>query len=852
MGTPRKEPTVGTFGAVIGHVDVTIGPQFLNLFSEHLYSSPNKAFEELVANGWDAGANTVYIGLPEDLGAADTLVWVLDDGESMATEGLKLLWNVANSTKRDSRPGNNRPQIGKFGIGKLATYILAHELTYVCKAKDGKMRAVTMDYRRIDQAIEKKDLHIKPLPLDLREVDFHQIESILSKYPAGESIVDLLRNNVPPPGVTAEWLNEFKGQDPPPVQKQNTWTLVLLSSLKKQGQEMQPGFIKRMLRSALPLGSGISIVFNDETLTSTKIGTELQNEWDIGPGLGITSVEISDDESRKVSELSEPIPHVRIDGIDSPITGTVRLFKESISGGKSEALGPSNGFHINILGRVVNEGDLDFGLSNLSHSAWAQFRTAIRCDALDKHISVNRQDLKESDELKAFRSFLMALFNKARNAYNSAKESAWSEAGKELTKAWSAMPLLPLERIIVERLRSNTEVPDFIDATGVQDKATIASQFEQTIADQPGDLIKEVVLEPLLATDPFARYDVASRRVVINTNHPFAKEHSETREQQQLLQDTAIVNLLTEAYMIDVGIDEEQLKEARTYRDQLLRLLAQLNRKSGAQIADLLIRATKDEKGLERIIGDALEYLGFEVEPLGDSGEPEGIATAPIPPGEGDQSQSYRFTYDAKSTKNKKNKTGNLNIAGLVRHRNKHNANHILLVGVEFEKGALEEESKGNGVTPVRAKDLARLLLLAVETGPLDLKELHKIFEIFTPLEVEKWIDNYSDGVRSAQKVTLDQVLDAIQQIGYQSPNATTTTVIADRIANRPGSHYSPTRLDIRKIIAGLQVLAPSLIRINNDDVYLSTPARKLREAILSQISGLPPMFKEELTKAIQ
>jgi len=65
---PRKGKTaasavinIASIGIEVDKIDVTIGPQFLNLFSEHLYSSPNKAFEELVSNAWDAGATAVYV-----------------------------------------------------------------------------------------------------------------------------------------------------------------------------------------------------------------------------------------------------------------------------------------------------------------------------------------------------------------------------------------------------------------------------------------------------------------------------------------------------------------------------------------------------------------------------------------------------------------------------------------------------------------------------------------------------------------------------------------------------------------------------------------------------------------------
>src|SRR5258708_5498728 len=149
MKNVESESLVANAGKVVDYVNVTIGPRFLELFSEHLYSSPNKAFEELVSNSWDAGADTVYIGLPENPTDPSANIWVLDNGESMDVDGLRGLWEVARSRKRLVEPMNGRPQIGKFGVGKLATYILANELTYICKAADGIIRVITMNYQRI-------------------------------------------------------------------------------------------------------------------------------------------------------------------------------------------------------------------------------------------------------------------------------------------------------------------------------------------------------------------------------------------------------------------------------------------------------------------------------------------------------------------------------------------------------------------------------------------------------------------------------------------------------------------------------------------------------------------------------
>jgi len=146
-------------------VPVLISYGIIERFSEGLYSSPNKTFEELVTNSYDAGARTVWVYLPHDFGADDASLIVLDDGESMDLEGLQHLWRIGESNKRSGEPppGRSRP-VGKFGIGKLATYVLARKLTYVVHRGDDYL-AVTMDYGRI--APSREMLESTQLTLDV-------------------------------------------------------------------------------------------------------------------------------------------------------------------------------------------------------------------------------------------------------------------------------------------------------------------------------------------------------------------------------------------------------------------------------------------------------------------------------------------------------------------------------------------------------------------------------------------------------------------------------------------------------------------------------------------------------------
>ena len=109
----------------IGHeislISVEISTTFLQHFSEQLYSSPQKSFEELISNSWDAGADFVDIWIPSELSVDNATMAILDNGVSMDEQGLRDLWHIAFSPKRNNPNQHGRAVVGKFGIGKLAT-----------------------------------------------------------------------------------------------------------------------------------------------------------------------------------------------------------------------------------------------------------------------------------------------------------------------------------------------------------------------------------------------------------------------------------------------------------------------------------------------------------------------------------------------------------------------------------------------------------------------------------------------------------------------------------------------------------------------------------------------------------
>src|SRR2546427_3370848 len=102
-GNTNEQPTPETIGHTSGeNIPVELSTRFLEHFSEQLYSSPQKAFEELISNGWDAGADYVDVRIAADLALPGATLAVLDNGSSMDEEGLKRLWHIASSPKKDT------------------------------------------------------------------------------------------------------------------------------------------------------------------------------------------------------------------------------------------------------------------------------------------------------------------------------------------------------------------------------------------------------------------------------------------------------------------------------------------------------------------------------------------------------------------------------------------------------------------------------------------------------------------------------------------------------------------------------------------------------------------------------
>lgn len=836
---------ISSVGSPTETINATFSPQFLALLSEHLYSSPNKAFEELISNSWDADATDVYVRIPQDLTEPSAAIWILDNGESMNVAGFQQLWAIADSQKRNVPERlSGRKQIGKFGIGKLATYVLCNELTYICKANDGIIRVVTMDYRRIEEA---KSKHLDQLPLSVRQIDdIDDLNEVLNRYDIGKDVVELIKNNVPKIIVKNVEEEEFGGPLQIALSLSETWTLAVLTSLKNEGQNIQEGWIKRLLSTALPLGSTIKIEVNKDIIRPSKSNKPVQKVWKLGPDLDFDSFEYNE-VNIDIEKFSVPYPHIKIQGLGE-LTGTVTLFQSNIRGGKSDEIGASNGFFVNVLGRVINAEDNQFKMSDLNHSTLAQFRAAIRVDGLDKQISANREAIAESEELKIVRAFLRKLFNLGRREFGKIEDKKFETAGLVKKNDFGNMPIAPLTQIIQSAIDNNEPLPPFVHLEKTEDQAKEKEAWAKATKDDLSKSIGSVEFRDEMPQEQFVKYDLKTKQVVINKNHPFTKENTYTTEQINTLKDTAIVDILTDAYILNCGISIDVYNDILQHRDRTRRLIAQIRRNSAAQIIATLNAWKADAKPFEHIVGDAFEYLGFNIEVYGNPGEPEGVGTAFVTPTEDDTTGTYTFTYDAKSTKHPKAKTSNLNMATLARHKKDYNANYAIVVAPDYQEGALEKEALENKITPMKAKTLAKLVSLTVGYGPINLNKLKNIFDIYTPTEIDNWVDALELEMKQKSFVDIKILVTALESLVTKNKmDILGCDAIAQKYRELINSDNKPTRTEIAQVFRGLSLISPNSVYIDpvkGFDVFLFTPPNMLIQEIKRQTSEIPNELK--------
>jgi hypothetical protein len=746
------EPSFATTGKKTGEIDVRLSYKIVDLFSEGLYASPNKALEELVANSFDAGALNVAVFLPPDLHAQGAMIAVVDDGVGMDESGLRQHWLIGTSNKRSiTTLPRGRVQIGKFGIGKLATYVLSRRLTHISKSK-GKYYSTSMNYDRIDRRVDDGVEPKAPIRIPLRELTEDEAKVAVDAW-------------LSTPSFKKTGLRLFgKGSS-------QSWTFSILSNLKDKVHEIRRSTLEWVLRTALPLRDDFKIYLDGTRLLPSKHGKGRVRKWIVGkdilelPKPATDDLEISEDQDQPAdSESRYALVHKDL----GRITGYGEVYRDLLTG-KSDEIGRSHGFFVYVLGRLINVADGHFGIKpdELRHGTFGRIRVVLHMDGLDDFLQSDRERVREGPVLSDAQNILRGIFNRLRPEVE--KADAEDDPGQRLSRKLADGSTSGTRRPIVDLVRatlggkSRSRYIALPESTTAAEKESLIAALESRL-ETPESFVTGLDFLYDAAVDlGIAAYDAASGRLRINGFHPFVGAYYDefnSRDSGLPLELFAMAEVLLESQLHQVGYKQSDVDDVMRARDQFLRDVANgSGRRTALTVAKALIDARNDEDKLEQEVVAAFTSLGFDAVKDARKGKADGVAKAHLSADAKGQPRRYSVTLEAKSKKKdgKAVAAATVNVSVIALHRDEYHCEHALVVAPLFatsqgdgssvaQQIATDRElTAANGtpktITLIHVDDLARLVRIA----PVKNLGLSKMRSLFTdcklPQDCKKWID---------------------------------------------------------------------------------------------------------------
>jgi len=838
-------------GTATDRIDVKISHRIIQLFSEGLYSSPHKAMEELVSNSFDANAENVHVILSPDLRDPDATIVVIDDGEGMDEEDLKRHWIIGVSTRRSPGNPSKRKPIGKFGIGKLSTYVLASKLTHISRINDNYY-AATMDYSKVigtaemltEGVFDEETIHIP-----LRTLSEEDAQEAVLRWTSG----------------SAEGYRALKlfGEG-----AAESWTVAIMSDLKDMGKRVQIGRLKWVLRTAMPQRSDFRLFLDGETIIPPELAEPLKKLV-----LG-----------RDIEQLGKPCPEgfiiredpnepedsahrfgVYHDALLGRITGYIEIFEDELDRGKPK-FERSSGFFVYVRGRQVNVDDPGFGIERnlLRHGTFSRLRMVVHIDSLDEPLRSSRETFQQGELYREAQNFLRGGFNLARNQLVE-HDRAQTPAARISARVSSApgsltrRPLLSLARLVAENkatpfyLRFPTDLDE-------QAQAEFLAELEQE-SEEVGGLLRSTELGALDTRDGLGLLDVYTGALTINVSHPFiaAFQESFADSRRRLPLEMLVVSeILMEAHLYHIGLDERVIRDVIRRRDELLRqFVRSASRRTPGMIALSLLDARDNESGLEEEVRAAFEAMGFDdVVRISGKGNPDATAEAYLAADKDGVPRRYKVGIEAKSGKYVSAKE--LGVSGLARHMEDHDCDHHVVVGNRFatttgELSASVREIRnhrtatGKTITLIHVDDLARLVRIVSTKRVGGLSRLRELFKrCITPRQCKRWIDSLEQ--EKAEDAHYREILETIWLLATEQPNEPVEYAAVTTELRHRDPPIKMSKVDLEECCRAMQVLARGVVFAWADCVEIE----RRPDLILEDIRAAVGEFPEEERNLIQ
>lgn len=640
-------PAATAVGRKRGEVELEIDYAIVRHFSEHLYGSPSKAIEELVANGFDAMASMAYVYVPGQLVLDKVAVW--DDGESMDEAGIQAMWKIARSPKqadgaRTRTDGTReRKVIGKFGIGKLASYAVGERISHLCK-RDGEYLLVGIDYREVQADLGGQEDSGNGGEPSV-EVNGDAAEPADGQAANEDGHDPVYRSDIRE--LTEDEAKEWAGAVVPDsvhawsLFDKPTFTLAVIDRIRDD-VKLPPGRLRWVLGNAMPLRPDFQVEVDDEevaprlgkgatvswTLQDDKVKEALEVAWAQAKEDGNVDGDIAFGAVRKDPDGEEQ-PAVTLPAV-GVVSAELNLFSDSLQRENESKDERSYGFFVMVRDRLLNTEDAELYLAPPSFGTFYRMQAVIRADGLDADLLADRGRLRDSARVAELTVLQRALYRAARGEIE-----RQDERREEAEAVYHLLPTRdrrlfrePLTALLMQT-DGGPSIEEFTFDTPTLDRQELPEGEPLSIIAQDGSGFQ------------------------INTAHPFFKTlrgemgtGAKAERAIRAFELLAVSERLLEGHLYDIGMSREQVQSVLAWRDDLLRQLAVRFRNSPDDvIAAVYTESHKGKKKFEIALAKLFQLMGFVATRRGGSGEEDVLVVGPTGPSE------TRFIVDAKSSK---------------------------------------------------------------------------------------------------------------------------------------------------------------------------------------------------------
>lgn len=173
-------------------VEFSFSWKAMQLLGKSLYSNAWSAVSELVANGFDAGANNVCV-LIDSSNKSSSIIEIMDDGLGMDRECIDTYAKVGYDRRLNDQADSPVPAdevMGRKGIGKLAALYLTNDYSIITKQDN------TTSVWQIDRGSQRQDENPK-----LRKIDNAACTPLIPKWETTSSGTIIVMKDVDLGGI---------------------------------------------------------------------------------------------------------------------------------------------------------------------------------------------------------------------------------------------------------------------------------------------------------------------------------------------------------------------------------------------------------------------------------------------------------------------------------------------------------------------------------------------------------------------------------------------------------------------------------------------------------------------------